>query len=392
MKVGMVTASVSRKGGGIHEVVRRGALELHRRGSNISVFGLSDEHAREDCESWQPVAVNIFQQRGYKPFGYAPDLLPALRSAAPDVLHNHGLWMYPSVASVQWSKLTRRPYIVSVHGMLDPWAVTHSYWKKKLAGMIYEHRHLTQAACLHALCPAEVDAIRRYGLTNPICVIPFGIDLPLLPLGGSTRYDKTLLFLGRLHPKKGLLNLLKAWQQLQQERRPEIEGWQLMIAGWDQGNHEQTLRAYSREHGLQSTIKFVGPKFGGDKDLLLRSAGAFVLPSFSEGLPVSILEAWAYGLPVLMTNECNLPQGFSSGSAISIDCTAAGIARGLVDLMSMPHHERAAMGLRGRHLVEEQFSWTSYAEQMSSVYAWMSGAGPQPGCVSSHDTGCSGER
>lgn len=382
MKVGMVTASVSRKGGGIQEVVRRSALELHRLGSNVSVFGLSDEHVHEDCESWRPVMVNVFQQRGYKPFGYAPNLLSALRSAAPDVLHNHGLWMYPSVASMKWSKLTRRPYIISVHGMLDPWAVTHSYWKKKLAGMMYEHRHLTHAACLHALCPAEADAIRRYGLSNSLCVIPFGIDLPLLALGGSTRHEKALLFLGRLHPKKGLMNLLMAWQRLQRDRTSEIAGWELWIAGWDQGNHEQALRTCSLDHGIESSVRFLGPKFGADKDLLLRSVGAFVLPSFSEGLPVSVLEAWAYGLPVVMTKECNLPQGFSSGAAVSIEPTATGIAHGLRDIMALSPGDRAAMGMRGRRLVERQFSWPVYAEHMSSVYAWISGAGPRPECVS----------
>lgn len=384
MKVGMVTASVSRKGGGIQEVVRRSAIELYRRGSDVSVFGLSDEHANEDREAWKPVVVNIFQQRGYKPFGYAPDLLPALRSAAPDVLHNHGLWMYPSVASATWSKLTQRPYIISVHGMLDPWAVTHSYWKKKLASMAYEHRHLTHAACLHALCSAEADAIRGYGLSNPLCVIPFGIDLPVLPFEASTRHEKVLLFLGRLHPKKGLVNLLMAWQRLQHDRVPEIEGWELWIAGWDQGHHERELRRYAAEHSLESSVRFLGPQFGRDKDKLLRSVGAFVLPSFSEGLPVSVLEAWAYALPVVMTKECNLPQGFSSGAAICIDPTATEIMRGLLDVMALSPERRTTMGVRGRRLVEQQFSWASYAEQMSSVYAWMSGAGPGPHCVSIH--------
>lgn len=384
MKVGLVTASVSRKGGGIQEVVRRSALELHHRGSNVSVFGLGDDHLHEDHESWRPVVVSVFQPRGYRPFGYAPDLLPALRSAAPDVLHNHGLWMYPSVVSVQWSKLTHRPYLTSVHGMLDPWAVTHSYWKKKLASMVYEQRHLTQAACLHALCSEEADAIRRYGLSNPLCVIPFGIDLPLLAHEEATRQEKVLLFLGRLHPKKGLANLLLAWQRIQHEPTPAAAGWELWIAGWDQGNHERELRTYVAAHGLESSVRFLGPKFGHDKEVLLRSVGAFVLPSFSEGLPVSILEAWAYGLPVVMTKACNLSQGFSIGAAICIDATATGITRGLLDLMALSSDDRTTMGARGRQLVKQQFSWSSYADQMSSVYAWISGAGPRPDCVSTH--------
>ncbi len=383
MKVGMVTASVSRNGGGIHEVVRRSALELHRRGSNVSVFGLSDEHFAEDREAWMSIAVSAFRHRGYKLFGYAPDLLPALRSAAPDVLHNHGLWMYPSVASVRWSKLTHRPYIISIHGMLDPWAVTHSYWKKKLAGMMYEHRHLTNAACLHALCSAEADAIRRYGLSNPLCVIPCGIDLPCLEGEKPARQKNVLLFLGRLHPKKGLLNLLTAWQQLQGDGASAAARWELWIAGWDQGNHEAGLRKYCAEHGLLSSVRFLGPKFGADKESLLRSVDAFVLPSFSEGLPVSILEAWAYKLPVVMTRACNLPQGFEAGAAIGVETPPPAIARGLLDLMSISEAERSTMGMRGRQLVEEQFSWTSHAEQMSSVYSWVSGTGPRPGCVNS---------
>lgn len=383
MKVGMVTASVSHSGGGVHEVVRRSALELHRRGSSVSVFGLSDESFEQDRGTWKPVAVNVFRNRGYKPFGYAPDLLPALCSAAPDVLHNHGLWMYPSVASAKWSKLTQKPYIISAHGMLDPWAIAHSYWKKKIAGVMYEHRHLAKAACLHALCSSEADAIRRYGLSNPLCVIPSGVDLP--PQDGASparrEQEKVILFLGRLHPKKGLLNLLMAWRLLHSDRMSALADWKLSIAGWDQGSHEADLRKYCAEHGLQYSVQFVGPKFGAEKDSLFRSAAAFVLPSFSEGLPVSVLEAWAYGLPVAMTRECNLPQGFEVGAAVCIDTTASAIARGLVDIMKMSEAERSRMGMYGRQLVERQFSWTSYAEQMLSVYSWMYGAAVRPDCV-----------
>lgn len=381
MKVGMMTASVSRTGGGIHEVVRRSALELHRRGSSVSVFGLNDEHVGKDYEAWRPVVVSVFRHKGYKPFGYAPDLLPALQSAAPDILHNHGLWMYPSVASVRWAKLMNRPYIISTHGMLDPWAISHSYWKKRLAAVLYEDRHLARASCLHALCAAEADAIRRYGLSNPVCVIPCGIDLPLLSLTPAQRHEKVLLFLGRLHPKKGLMNLLTAWQLLHRDRGEAAE-WQLWIAGWDQGNHEEELRKQCAEYSLESSVRFVGPKFGPEKDSVLRSAEAFVLPSFSEGLPVSILEAWAYGLPVVMTRACNLMQGFAAEAAVCIEPTAPAIARGLSDIMAMSALERFTMGMHGRRLVEREFSWAGYAEHMSSVYAWMSGAGTRPGCMS----------
>lgn len=383
MKVGIVTASVSRSGGGVHEVVRRSAIELHRRGSSVRVFGLADEYFEQDRAAWSPVSVSIFRNRGYKPFGYAPDLLPALRSSAPDLLHNHGLWMYPSVALVQWSKLTRKPYIVSAHGMLDPWAVGHSYWKKKLAATLYEDRHLEKAACLHALCSAEADAVRRYGLSNPVCVIPAGVDLPVLNNDEdlTREKEKILLFLGRLHPKKGLRNLLTAWHLLRRDGASTAAEWKLWIAGWDQGNHKAELQTYCAEHCLQSSVRFVGPKFGADKEMVLRSANVFVLPSFSEGLPVSVLEAWAYGLPVAMTAQCNLSQGFQTGAAICLETEPLAIAQGLLNIMSMSEMERSTMGMRGRQLVEQRFSWSSYTDQMSSVYAWMNGAGSKPDCV-----------
>lgn len=377
MNVGMVAASVSRKGGGIYEVVRRSAEELHRRGhAKVRVFGIED-----DCfqrTAWGGIELTTCLSKGYKPFGYAPHLLRALCAAELDILHNHGLWMYPSVASLQWSRLAKKPYIVSVHGMLDPWAIRHSHWKKRITGLLYENHHLKAAACLHALNGSEVDSIRRYGLGVPVCVIPCGVDVPSLEKAVA-REEKALLFLGRLHPKKGLLNLLHAWHQVVRAGG-RATGWKLILAGWDQGGHQTELLDLSTALGL-TAVEFVGPKFGSDKDTLLRSADAFILPSFSEGLPVSVLEAWAYGLPVLMTPQCNLPQGVAAGAAISVEPTAQSIARGLSDLMGMSDADRSVMGMRGRQLVEKQFSWASYAEQMYAVYAWMAGYHARPGCV-----------
>jgi poly(glycerol-phosphate) alpha-glucosyltransferase len=266
--------------------------------------------------------------------------------------------------------------------MLDPWAVSHSSWKKKIAGLLYEHRHLMNASCLHALCSAEMDAIRRYGLSNPICMIPCGVDVPPPDRPGVTRQEKVLLFLGRIHPKKGLVNLLAAWHKLQRDQASPAKDWKLWIAGWDQADHQTELQRWCHEQGLDTSVRFIGPKFGDDKHSLLRSVAAFVLPSFSEGLPVSVLEAWAYGLPVVMTSRCNLPQGFAAGAAVCIETDAPAMARRLLDVMAMSEEERSIMGMRGRELVQKQFSWASYAEQMHAVYAWIAGNGPKPECVS----------
>ena len=123
--------------------------------------------------------------------------------------------MYSSLASTRWARKHHKPLIVSAHGMLDSWAVKNSGIKKRIAGILYEDAHLRQARCLHALSDGEAMAFRGYGLRNPICVIPSGIDLPRTRLNDAPSwYDtlprgaKVLLYLGRIHPKKGLRALV----------------------------------------------------------------------------------------------------------------------------------------------------------------------------------------
>jgi poly(glycerol-phosphate) alpha-glucosyltransferase len=129
-------------------------------------------------------------------------------------------------------------------------------------------------------------------------------------------------------------------------------------------------------------VIFTGPTFGDAKDALLRRASAFILPSFSEGLPMSVLEAWAYGLPVFMTDHCNLPEGFASGAALRIGTDVESIAQGMCGLFRSPISDLRSLGQNGRSLVSERFTWPRIAGQMKEVYEWMLAGGAQPECVS----------
>lgn len=430
----MVTGSLSRDAGGLFESVRALGKSVSNLGVEVGVYGLRDKNWRMDEEAWRPLHPKAFSYKGPRAIAWAPEIDVALEKAQLDVLHLHGLWQYPSIATRrQWNR-HQTPYVISPRGMLDPWALRNSRWKKWLAGQFFENAVLRDAACLHALCDSEADSMRAYGLTQRIEVIPNGVDLPELlttieqrgrceieqlkvgPKGEeagateskSTEGVKRLLFLGRIHPKKGLVNALKAWADIQnpQSQIHNAKQWQFVIAGWDQGGHEAELKALCVELGLRTAmgfsrggtestegqnlklnsyklkttspewadVIFFGPAFGEEKEALLRSADAFILPSLSEGLPMSVLEAWAYRLPVLMTAECNLTEGFSAGAAIPLPSfqdhfqfTGEGI-RAISTLLEMSDRERAQMGKRGRALVEEKFTWPKVAKQLHEIY------------------------
>ncbi len=412
-----IVGSVSRRAGGLFESVRRLHRELlTREGVNgarssmdvdirVQVLSLRDEFTAADLNAWAPVSVHLSSRFGPPAFGYAPGLIRQLLTLAPDLAHVHGLWQFTSLATLVWHRKTHKPYLVSPHGMLDPWALRHSRCRKVLGWLAYERAHLSSARCIRALCEAEAKAIRGLGLTNPICVIPNGVDLPPGPgkageysrhtrcssaCNGLARNRKVLLYLGRIHPKKGLSNVLKAWVKVRVP--PE---WALVIAGWDQARHEAELKQLASELDIRwsdgipqpnsvGSLFFAGPQFGAAKDDWLRHCDAFILPSYSEGMPMAVLEAWAYAKPVLMTPQCNLPDGFAVGAALCISPTPDSIASGLRELFELQNSARERMGRSGRALVSTCFTWPKVAGDLRAVYDWMTGAGPKPSCILSH--------
>lgn len=376
----MITGALSPSGGGLFTAVASLARALARLPeTEVRVFGSAAEGAHIDGSDWRPASVSPCAVRGPRRFGYAPDLLPRMREWGPDLLHAHGLWMYPSVASREWSRRTRRAHIVSPHGMLDSWAVRNSRWKKRLAGWLYEGGHLASAACVHALNRAEAEAIRNFGLRNPVCVIPNGVELPESS-GPKPPGLKSLLFLGRIHRKKGLAELLRGWAMARREEPSLASEWRLDIGGWDEGQRLE-LERLADELNAGDSVRFLGPLVDAAKAAAFSGASGFVMPSFSEGLPMTVLEAWSYRLPVMMTDACNLPEGFEESAALRIEPNPDAIGRGLIEWFRLPQTERTACGERGRRLVERKFAWPAIARDFAEVYAWTFGGGRPPKCV-----------
>jgi glycosyltransferase involved in cell wall biosynthesis len=341
------------------------------------------------------------QSAGLSPSWLTADRFPARQRdrslfavatlSPPDLLHLHGLWRSPTRIAPRLAD-AGLPLVIAPHGMLDPGALAISRRRKQLVWRLWEHRALGSARCLHALCPAEAAAIRALLPRAPIAVIPNGVELPAsssqpraptLPppawAGMVPDGEPVLLFLGRFHSKKGLDPLLAAWQAA--AAAAERAGWWLALVGYgDDGALAQRVAA-AQARGELKRLLVLGPVFAAEKAAVLQAASAFVLPSFSEGLPMAALEAMAHRLPCLLSAACNLPQAFSAGAALAAEPEQAALSASLLQLFALSAGERAAMGAAGQALVRNHFSWPQVAEHTRQLYSWILGGGPPPSFV-----------
>ena len=387
-KLAHITAAISNDSGGVGPAVIAIAEKQHAMGEAIRIVCLgeqSEEFTRVGRE------IEVVRLRPRKPaiWGFSSQYISEISCWHPAILHSHGLWMYPGIAARKAAASSGIPLIISPHGMLDSWALKNSAWKKKIAGWLYENHNLRSAACIHALCESEYRSIRAYGLTNPVCIIPNGVDLPDLSAGPKvpawnskiSANKHVMLFLGRIHPKKGIESLIRAWSILKARKLAELEQWHLVVAGWSQGGHEEKLKRLTHELNLEADVSFPGPLYDTAKDAALQAAKAFILPSFSEGLPMAVLEAWSHSLPVIMTRQCNIPEGFEAGAALEIRPDFDSITKGLKDFLGLSKVMTEQMGRSGLELIQSEFSWPKIAAQMIGVYKWILGQGDKPGCV-----------
>ena len=368
MKVLHVVSSIHRSGGGPSRSVQglaaaecRAGVEAgvftFRRGDGPWVDGISFVHSGEDVDS-------------------------ELVEFKPDIVHLHGLWNFDLHRTAVVCRRWGIPYVVAPRGMLEPWSLRQKWLKKRVARFLYQDRDLRRAAALHATAESEAEQFRRLGFRNRVIVSPNGVNVPSRPISSDVSrlsspgepISRRVLFVSRMHPKKGVLELVEAWGMVS-GTETHGHGWQVelvyTVSGELEREYEQKVKARVKELGLEDEIIFTGALNDDEKWGAYGRADLFVLPTHSENFGIVVAEALWAGVPVITTkgtpwSELSDPSGPPSGWWI--DVGAEPLAAALKEAMSLPDAERRGMGACGHRLVEAKYTWDAVVKAMVDGY------------------------
>lgn len=362
MKVVHVTSSLVKKAAGVREVVLGLARAQSAAGLDVSVFGLEHSDWAAEANEWGSVPTRIFPVRGPRRLGYAPSMTSELVDASPDIVHLHGLWMHPGRSVLQWHRYSKRPFIVSPHGMLSQTALSYGRLKKSLASSWFQSAVLSSAGGFAATSTKELSEIRAYGIDAPAIVVPNGVHV-LAPLEEVRTERRVVLSLGRIHPIKGLDQLVEAWASLERDF-PE---WSVQIVGPDADGEATRLRSLIQLHRLKR-IEILPPVFGAKKSNVMANAAIFALPSHSENFAVTVAESLMLGVPVVASHGAPWSGLDTNACGLWVPLGGKNLENGLRKLMSISDRERNAMGARGREWMLRDFTWPTVSERLRNYY------------------------
>ncbi|SDS26481.1 Glycosyltransferase involved in cell wall bisynthesis [Polaribacter sp. KT25b] len=333
----------------------------------VSKLGLKIELISRPSD--KPVKINtskLFQVNFYSTiniFAYCMKLSKKEIS----LIHLQHVWD-PYIHIVAFfARLKGIPYIITPRGMLEPWIMKQRSWKKKLGLFLYQKKDLKKAAVIHATCKLEETNVRNLGFTNPITIIPNGVDISKFPTEEPIKTDqpRKILFLSRIHPKKGIELLIEAWSQLTSDIRKD---WVLEIVGNGDANYIKSLQEKIAKQQLEQQLFIKEPVFGEKKMTLFRESTLFVLPTYSENFGIVVAEALASFTPVITTTGTPWEELNTHKCGWWIDLSVENLRVTLQAAMQKSPEEMLLMGLNGRKLVEENYDVKVVAQNMLKLY------------------------
>ncbi len=380
MKVLQTIAGFGALYGGIATCTYDLISAMHSIGYPIDLLTLAVKNPTDKLMGSGETWIKALPNDAVSPFEYSRGITQYLREHSYDLYHTNGLWMYCNHATCATARKKHKPYLITPHGMLYPDALRRSYWKKWPLIQSCFRKDINFADCLHVTCKAEMEHVRVFGYKGAVAVIPNPANLPtyleevasLKPFFMGCSRPRKLGFLGRLHPRKKVENLLYGMAMLAHPKECE-----LVIMGKGDDNYEQLLRSEARRLEL-TNVTFSGFVSGKEKYEQLAQLSCLFVPSDFENFGMIVTEALSVGTPVMASLGTPWEELNTVGCGWWIDRSPENIAQVMQQVIEMPTEKLLTMGKIGQKLVQEKYTATQVAQQMQQLYEWLGGNCAKP--------------
>ncbi len=373
MRVLFFFTSISVKGGGLSRSVPMMAKGLTEVGLDVTLMTLFSDDMNTHAIEGSSVKFIALKQ-GFN----VGEIDTIVTRGKFDIVQLQSSW---SLEYHKMAKICRRhgiPYLITPRGMLEPWSLTQSKWKKRLAMMLYQRADLNRASCIYTTAAMEAQHVKQLGVKASCSVIPNGIEMNGYPCRSSVDIvKKQVLFLSRIHVKKGIEILLEAWNIL----IGNYPGWNLKIVGNGEEGYIESLKNKVKELDLQSSVEIVPPVFGDAKVELYQSSALFVLPSYSENFGMVIAEAMACGVPVITSDNTPWDMLNETKTGWCIPLSVEQLEATLREAMGMDSKDLYEIGQRASEFVRKTYDYRIVGEKTKDLYRWLLESGEKPDSV-----------
>lgn len=360
MKIIHYIPSIDRISGGVGSYMQLLAKELGKLCELYIVTTNTEHQLQIENAKILYIPCNISQYNSMK-----KEWSKILDEIKPALVHVNCCWM-PCCALVQkWAQKKGYKVILTPHGMLEPWIMKRNYWTKKIpALLLYQKTAIKSANCIHATAESEKQNILKLGYNNKIEVIANGIDVENIKIKDNWRRNKNILFLSRIHVKKGIEFLLEAVSSL----KPQLEGYTITIAGEGEQTYVSSLKSKTIELGIDKMVNFCGGVYGEKKWELYRKSDVFVLPTYSENFGIVVAESLASGTPVITTKGTPWEELNTHRCGWWIEISSKTTKAALIKFLALSENQLKEMGYNGRKLIETKYSNKAVALEIMNLY------------------------
>jgi glycosyltransferase involved in cell wall biosynthesis len=373
MKILILASNLSLNAGGYSESTFTLREQLNKKKNQAFLLGYWESNSFQLLHKLT-YKINLFNSIFFKIFPFSFLYFNKMKFIKPDIIDVQGMWNSASIFNFLYFRNNSTPYVITPRGMLESWALKKSYFKKKFFYHLLEKNNIKNAACIRATSILEAKSIRSLGFKNTIVHVPNAILVHKFNLKIKENFrKKRMLFLSRLNPKKGIVELLNAWKIIQDKNLD----WELLICGFNENDYKKKMLDLSIKLDLKRIV-WLEHVNGEKKNILYKSCDLFILLSHSENFGLVIAEALSFGLPVITTVNTPWKSLNAKGCGWCIELNEKKIINTMNYAMNLNNEQRFEMGKKGRQWIIEDYNLNTMTIKMYRVYNWILNKGPKP--------------